>query len=132
MIGIWKGYYSHNNKTIQKIIGYEKTNFVITIDSFDGKILKGTVQDDITTGGMEDPGLIEGHLEADKIFFRKRMPKKRLIIDKKGTRKKYDKRHPVLFYSGTLSNKNTSVSGKWKFGITIGFLFGLIPLPFRP
>ena len=132
MRGIWKGYYTYNNQRIQKAGGYEKTNLTITIDSFDGKIFKGTVQDDVSTGGMEEVGLIEGHVEESKVFLKKRMPKHRQIVDKKGTRKISDEKHPTLFYSGHLSGKNTSGSGKWKFEITIGFLFGFIPIPFRP
>ncbi len=131
MLGIWNGYYIYSNKIIQKAVGYEKTNFVITIDSFDGKNFKGIVQDDLSTGGMEEVGLIEGYIQEEKVFFKKQMPKHRQIVDKKGTRKTSDEKHPTLFYSGHLSGKNTSCSGKWKFGITIGFLFGLIPIPFR-
>ncbi len=132
MIGNWLGFYRYNNKHIQKIKGFDKTYFSLTINSFDGNNFKGTVTDDTSTGGMEGTGEVIGNIENEKIFFRKFMHKKTFIIDTKGTRKISDVPHPTLYYSGTFTPDKMEINGDWKFNYTIGFLFGFIPIPYRP
>jgi hypothetical protein len=74
MIGHWKGHYTFEKEQIQKMIGFEKTYFEITIEKFDGVNFSGTVNDDIATGGMEETGKIIGKVENNKISFQKLMP----------------------------------------------------------
>lgn len=132
MIGNWLGFYQYNRQDIQKIIGFEKTGFTIVIDFFDGEHFKGTVQDDVNTGGMKEMGIIIGSVDNNKVIFKKLMPKRDFIIDDKGSRQITDKKHPTLYYSGTFSMDKNQISGQWKFGYTIGLLWGFIPIPFRP
>ena len=104
MIGNWKGHYTYENKPLQKVIGFEKTYFEITIEKFDGVNFSGIVNDDIATGGMKEIGKIIGRVENDKISFQKLMP----INDQislKGERIKTNQKHPTLYYFGTFSKK---------------------------
>ncbi|MES2543980.1 MAG: hypothetical protein V4548_03780 [Bacteroidota bacterium] len=132
MIGTWKGYYKYDNERIQKAIGFDKTNFTITIDSFDGINFQGKVNDDLTTGGMKETGDIYGKFKDGEISFKKLMPKASLIMDLEGTRKNPNKKHKPLYYCGTFSKDKNEFNGSWKFKYTIGFLFGIIPIPYRP
>lgn len=131
MIGNWKGHYTYKNKQLQKIIGFEKTYFEITIEKFDGVNFSGTVHDDIATGGMKETGKIIGKVENDKISFQKSMP----INDRislKGERIKTNQKHPTLYYFGTFSKNKTTIVGNWKFKRRIEFIFGIIPILFNP
>jgi len=130
MTGTWLGYYKYDNELHQKTIGFDKTNFTIIIQSFDGKNFKGIVNDDITTGGMKETGDIVGSVEGEKLSFQKFMPRETLF-NPNGERITSDKKHRTLYYSGILSNDKKEITGQWKFKIKIGFLFGLIPIPYR-
>ena len=83
MKGIWQGFYKYKKEYMQKAIGFEKTNFTITITSFDGQHFKGVVLDDVNTGGMKEEGEIIGFLDGDNISFKKLMPKKLLLTNLK-------------------------------------------------
>ena len=131
MTGTWVGYYKYGNENLQKANGFDKTNFTITIKSFDGKNFQGIVVDDIKSGGMEGIGKVMGQIEDEHIFFKKFMPKKSIICFN-GEKKNSDKKHPVLYYTGVFSKDIKEISGEWKFKFTIGFLFGFIPFPYRP
>ncbi|KFF10095.1 hypothetical protein [Flavobacterium hydatis] len=131
MVGNWKGYYKFENERIQKAIGFEKTDFEIIIENFDGINFDGIVNDDIKTGGMEETGEITGKIVNNKISFKKMMPVHNQI-DAKGERKNIKGKHPVLYYYGTLSENETEIIGTWKFKKTLGFLFGVIPVFYRP
>jgi hypothetical protein len=131
MVGHWKGYYKFEKERIQKMIGFEKTYFEITIEKFDGINFSGSVNDDITTGGMEETGKIIGKVEKDKISFQKLMPLNDQI-NLKGERIKTNQKHPTLYYSGTFSENKTAIVGTWKFKRRIEFIFGIIPIPFNP
>ena len=123
------GYYKYDNEHLQKAMGFDKTNFTITIQSFDGKNFKGIVNDDIASGGMKETGEIIGMIEDEKVSFQKFMPRESLLYPT-GERKTSDKKHPTLYYSGILSNDKKEITGQWKFKIRIGFLFGFIPIPY--
>ena len=131
MTGTWLGYYKYGNEKLQKAYGFDKTYFTITINSFDKGFFQGVVVDDIKSGGMEGTGEIIGQIEDDRISFKKFMPKKSLIY-LNGEKRYLDKKHPALYYTGTFSKDKKEICGEWKFKITLGFLFGFIPIPYRP
>lgn len=131
MMGTWKGYYRYDNKTAQKRIGADLTHFTIVIHSFDGKNFKGTVNDDLSSGGMEGEGQIIGKVENNEVTFRKLMQKSTYVY-KDGTRKTLNKKHPTIYYTGIISADKLHMEGNWKFKWQIMFLFGLIPFPVKP
>ena len=131
MKGTWNGYYRFNSAAVRALINYETMNFTIYIDSFDGKNFKGTVTDDTKTGGMTGTGEIIGHVNNGSIKFKKKMPYE-TIIHADGTRSISDKPHPILFYSGELSDDKESAKGQWHFKLKFYFLFGVIPILYRP
>lgn len=132
MLGSWKGFYKYENEKIKKINGYEKTEFEITVDHFDGKNFSGKVNDDVKTGGMKETGRIVGKIVNNRITFEKSMPINSKIINTKGERKQTDKKHPTIYYSGTLSEDKTEIIGNWNFKRKLGFLLGFIPIIFSP
>lgn len=131
MTGTWVGYYQYDNPDHQKAIGFDKTFFTITIKSFDGKYFTGIVNDDVKSGGMEGSGEIVGEINEGSIHFKKLMPRESLIYPK-GEIKDSDRKHPTLYYTGVISKDKKEISGVWKFKITIGLLFGFLPIPYRP
>ena len=132
MLGNWNGFYLYKNEKIEKLVGFDKTNFEIIIDKFDGRNFSGIVKDDEKTGGMKETGKIIGSLVHNKIYFEKFMPRNYQIINPKGERKQNDKKHPTIYYFGILSENKTEIIGKWKFKRKLGIVFGLIPVIFRP
>jgi hypothetical protein len=131
MTGTWKGYYKYDNKILQKASGFDKTFFTIIVKSSDESSFEGNVIDDINTGGMQGTGDIIGKIDGEKITFKKLMPRKS-TIDLKGQKNDSDGIHPTIYYSGIFSENRREINGEWKFKITIGFLFGFIPIPYRP
>ena len=131
MIGTWNGYYQFENQQIQKIRGFDKTNFKIVIDKFDGCNFEGKVTDHIETGGMTGEGEVRGSIKNDKITFTKQMPIQTLIDVKTGERYQTQKKHAPLFYKGTKINSDTFV-GEWRFKYKLSLLFGIIPIIYRP
>ena len=79
MLGTWNGYYQFDNQQIQKIKGFDKTNFKIVIEKFDGCNFEGKVFDDKETGGMLGEGEIRGAIKNSIITFTKQMPIQTLI-----------------------------------------------------
>jgi hypothetical protein len=132
MIGTWKGKYRYDKEVIQKIVGFEETLFTIVINTFDGTYFEGVVNDDIDTGGMKDTGRVIGKIYGKKITFKKLMPRNYQIVDEIELRTISDKVHPTLFYSGKFNKEKMEMTGRWKFGIKIYYIFGLIPFPYRP
>lgn len=130
MTGTWKGYYQYNNKRAQKSIGFDKTNFIVTITSFDGRQFEGIVVDDGQSGGMEGEGQIFGKIENNSVSFEKLMPHTTYVF-RDGKRKVLDKKHPTLHYSGTISENKMHMEGLWKFNWHTVMLFGIIPFPFK-
>jgi len=131
MLGKWNGYYKYDNKKLQKLISHEQTNFTITIDFFEDDIIKGAVIDDIKSGGMHGIGEIEGEVHKEFIYFEKRMPFESIITDMKGTRKTTENKHKPIFYQGKLISDNV-YQGTWEFNKVWGFIFGIIPIKYRP
>lgn len=131
MIGTWHGYYKYDNIDDQKASGFEKTFFTITISTFSRNEFKGTVVDDVKTGGMEGTGQIIGTVDGQTITFKKFMPKKSILYPN-GEQKYSEKKHPTLYYEGKLSSDEKEINGNWKFKTSVYFLFGFIPIPYRP
>lgn len=125
----WQGSYKFDDVRMQKMIGFEQTNYTIIVDAFNNKF-EGTVNDDLSTGGMEGTGKIVGSLKGTKISFKKFMPYAVNYTDWEGTKEQTNKKHSTLYYSGNLSANGQKASGTWTFGYKIGFLFGFIPLPY--
>lgn len=130
-IGQWKGYYNYFGEKVNKFRQFENTNFDIEILTVDGNHFTGKVQDDLDTGGAEGVGDITGQIHENRIDFVKAMPVLTLIVDEKGTRKIFNKKHPPIFYTGEFSSDARTVNGTWqiRFGIV---WFGIIPLPIMP
>jgi len=126
--GIWKGQYKYDDKLHQKLKGIDSTNFEIIVTSTANERFNGTVQDDLATGGTEGIGEIVGKVSGDKIEFIKQMPVMTLVVDKKGTRKTFNKKQRKIYYTGTFSDDRKIISGEWKF--KFGFIWiGIIPIP---
>lgn len=131
MTGTWLGYYKYDNANHQKAMGFDKTFFTIVIKTFDGKHFKGIVTDDVKSGGMEGTGEIVGETKEENIYFKKLMPRESLLYPN-GEIKYSDRKHSPLYYTGVISKDKKEISGIWKFKIKIAFLFGFVPIPYRP
>jgi hypothetical protein len=130
-IGRWNGDYSFSNQEINKARGFGKTNFHIDILTVDDNNFIGTVQDDLNTGGTEGVGEVKGKVTGDKIEFVKLMPIMTLLVDKKGTKKTFNRKHRPIYYTGQFSSDRKTISGNWKF--KFGFIWmGIIPIPVVP
>jgi hypothetical protein len=128
--GNWSGYYSFFDPAMNKIRGFEKTNFDIQILTIKDNKFTGKIQDDLATGGTEGVGEIIGQINGDKVEFVKKMPVLTLLVDKNGTRKTYNKKHRPIYYTGQVSSDKQTVTGTWKF--KFGFVWlGIIPVPVR-
>ncbi|RZJ98983.1 MAG: hypothetical protein EOO46_23105 [Flavobacterium sp.] len=132
MIGTWNGNYRYDNKVVLEIIGFDTTGFTIIIEKFDGENFEGIVNDDVQSGGMRETGEIIGKIKKDSIYFKKLMPKNRIILSPFETRTIPEKEHPTLYYSGIFTNDKASVSGSWKFKRKFTLYFGFIPALYRP
>ena len=99
MTGTWKGYYKFDNEKLQTSSGFEKTGFTLDITFFDGKKFKGTVLDDINSGGMQGEGQISGEIKNGQVSFQKQMPLYTIIF-KNGTKQTLDRKHPIIYYFG--------------------------------
>ncbi|MEO6454963.1 MAG: hypothetical protein ABIN97_12855 [Ginsengibacter sp.] len=130
-IGHWIGQYKFDKEVHQKMTGFDTTNFEIEITAVDNNNFVGKVQDDLATGGTEGIGEIEGKVTGDKVDFVKQMPIMTLLVNKKGTRKTFNRKHRKIYYSGNFSSDRKLISGQWRF--KFGFIwFGLIPIPITP
>jgi hypothetical protein len=128
--GHWIGSYKFNNPAYQNMVGFEQTNFEIDIQDVYQEHFTGTVRDDLSTGGTEGVGKITGKADGEKIEFIKQMPVWTLI-DQKGTRKTYNKKHPKIYYSGIFSQDKKTISGQWKFKLGFHWI-GILPIPIIP
>jgi len=113
--GIWNGHYDYGERIRKRVSRLTSTKFTIEIIETADRRFTGTVQDDLTTGGTEGIGKIEGTINSNKIKFIKRMPVMTLIVDKNGARKVLKKRHPSIYYSGIFSADKRIVTGEWHF-----------------
>ena len=130
-IGHWIGQYKFDKEGHQKMSGFEATNFEIEITKVDADNFVGKVQDDLSTGGTEGIGKIIGKISGEKIEFIKQMPIMTLLVDKDGTRKTLNKKHPKIYYQGIFSSDRKSISGQWRFKFGV-IWFGVIPIPIAP
>lgn len=129
--GKWSGYYSFLNPEINKIRGFDKTNFEIQILAVEANRFTGKVQDELTTGGTEGIGEIIGQINGNEVQFVKKMPIMTLLVDKNGTIKTLNQKHRPIYYSGQFSNNKETLTGTWRF--KFGFVWvGIIPIPIKP
>ena len=66
-------------------------------------------------------GEVIGQVNGDKVVFVKKMPIMTLLVNKKGTRKTYNKKHRPIYYTGEFSSDKQSVTGTWRF--KLGFIW---------
>lgn len=130
MKGNWIGSYKYDKEKAQKAIGFEKTSFIIVIHAFDGKEFEGSVTEDTESGGMGE-GKVVGEIKNHTVSFQKQMPRATFAF-KDGSRKIIERKHPAIYYSGTISQDGKEMKGNWKFKTQIAFLFGIIPFPYNP
>ena len=129
--GLWVGYYKFDNAALQKATGFEQTDFEVTIQTINKNSFVGIVKDNVETGGTEGVGEIKGNVIGERVEFVKQMPVMTLIVDQKGTRKTFNKKHRPIYYSGIFSADKKTISGNWKF--KFGFIWlGLLPIPITP
>jgi hypothetical protein len=131
MIGKWIGWYEYDDVRAQLLTAAFKSGYIIIIESFDGHAFAGSVKDDPKTSPMHDEGKVEGRVDGSKIYFKKLMPKTH-ELDSRGNFKIANKPHPAIYYEGTIDKSQMTAKGNWFFKKTIGFMFGFIPIPFRP
>ncbi|HUI93249.1 MAG TPA: hypothetical protein VLX68_13460 [Chitinivibrionales bacterium] len=133
MIGKWTGSYRYSGWLMRKLIPYIETRFEINISEFDGHTFKGTVQDDLSTGGTPGIGSIDGIISEYKIEFIKKMPIRASYLTSGKHLIEQGKKHPPIYYSGVFGPDLTEAGGKWR--IKTGFaLVGFLPalrLPLR-
>lgn len=80
---------------------------------------------------MNKTGKTIGKIENNNISFEKLMPKYNQI-NSKGERKNVEGKHPTLYYRGNLSYIKLKLLELEKIKKRIRFLFGIIPIYFRP
>jgi hypothetical protein len=131
MIGKWIGWYEFDDARVQLLTANMKSRYTIFIDTLTGNSFSGSVQDDPDSSMMHEVGKIEGFLKGDKIYFKKLMPVS-YELDATGKQIKKDKPHPPIYYEGVIDGSRTKAKGTWFFKRTIGFMFGFIPIPYRP
>ncbi|MBV5284035.1 MAG: hypothetical protein JZU53_16555 [Paludibacter sp.] len=117
MKGTWKGTYKYVTELNTKVSKIE-TLFTIIIAEYDGLNFKGTVTDDLESGGTRGEGVIKGKLKEGKIEFVKQMPIA-TFFTKEAVQIEISKKHKPIYYSGILNNG--AFEGKWK--IKGGILF---------
>jgi hypothetical protein len=128
MLGVWTGTYKYTVKYFP-ILDKAETGFTMTITDFDGIHFKGTVTDDIASGGTKGVGEIIGTIRNGLIKFVKKMPIMTLRCQD-GEKFEISKNHRPIHYKGILTTDNI-FTGKWKikwgiifFDNNIGFSFG--------
>ena len=72
-IGHWEGQYKFDKEVYQKMTGFNNTNFEIEIINVDNNNFYGKVQDDLTTGGTQGIGEIQGKVSGDLVEFIKQI-----------------------------------------------------------
>lgn len=132
IIGHWKGYYTYNNQQIQSRVGFPKTYFSVRVLNFDGARFNGEVEDDQLSGGTPGIGKITGVIENDSMSFVKQMPVKS-ILTPTGKHYRSKKKHPNIYYQGSISSDGRTIEGTWrfKFGLTWILFLPAIILPIK-
>jgi hypothetical protein len=124
--GNWKGQYKYDDRTHQQLKKVDATNFEIDIIAIDGDHFTGIVQDDIVTGGTEGIGEINGKVIGNHVEFVKQMPVM-TFIDTEGVRKILNKKQRKIYYSGTISGDQNTMTGQWRFKFGLVWV-GIIPV----
>jgi hypothetical protein len=127
LLGTWEGAYEYDVSEGVDKQNFPKVRFTITITEVKNNTFVGTVEDNISDGGMEGIGGINGKFTDETLRFFKFMPFS-MTIDQNG--KHYvdkTKKHPTLIYEGDFSRSKNHISGQWHFKPK-KLLFGLIKL----
>ncbi|HBG71699.1 MAG: hypothetical protein A2W93_06690 [Bacteroidetes bacterium GWF2_43_63] len=124
MIGKYKGHYQYDNQKIQKQLKHDLTLFNLEITEFENGHFNGFVEDDIDTGGTPGKGIINGEKNGNEITFIKEMPIASFLIN--GKMKTYNKKHPKIYYKGTITDDKIEGFWKIKFGVFMNGLMMLI------
>ena len=121
MQGTYKGIYKYDkHPKIERI--NNGTIFTLMITEYNGISFKGTVTDDIQSGGTKGEGMIEGTIKNGRIEFVKQMPVMNLMT-KKGIRLEVPQKHKLVYYSGVLNRETFEGGWKIKSGITFNKYF---------
>lgn len=128
MSGVWNGTYTYDIPEEYKDERTKEVRFKIVIDSVNKNQFKGTVEDDLSTGGTPGVGDINGKYNDYELTFEKDMPVyARIEMDGSRSIDK-NKKHPTIIYSGEFSRDKKIVTGTWKFKKKILVWKGIIPL----
>lgn len=130
MLGTWKGYYQHESQSIPEGRRLQRTNFTMNIDIEHNNQFSGSIKDDTKTSGMEGTGIVNGEMNGSNISFIKQMPHETILLPD-GQLKTTKRKHPPIYYQGTLNLQKGVIEGTWRF--KFGFTwFGIIPMPILP
>ncbi len=132
MLGTWKGTYTYNLPEEYKDQRTQEVAFEIVINSVNKNQFKGTVKDDLSTGGTPGIGSINGSFNDYELSFEKNMPvHARVEKDRSHTIDK-NKKHPAILYSGEFSRSKKRITGTWRFKNKVLVWKGIIPLWILP
>ena len=131
LVGRWSGKYTYD--PMSDILKLPTIEFALEINSEVTGRFRGTVQDDLATGGSE-AGTVEGHLSGDRVLFVKRMPALYFLESNRvrhvaecvrewwGLELDGPVPAPPIFYEGAFV-ADGSLTGRWHVGATT------IPIP---
>ena len=126
----WRGSYRYDDALARKVIGFDHTNFEIEFIFSDDIHFTGTVKDDRSTGGTPGTGEVSGTVIGDEVRFVKKMPVLTVFINA-SYKTDEGRKHPNIYYVGSLSADSKSMSGKWKLRFGVGF-WGIWPTIYLP
>lgn len=128
MGGTWSGTYTYNIPEALKDERTKEVEFTINIHNVIKNSFKGTVEDNLKTGGSPGIGSIEGRFFDSYVRFEKKMPFN-ARIEKDGSHTiNENKKHPTIIYEGEFSRSKNKIHGAWRFKKKLFFWKGIIPL----
>lgn len=127
MVGKWNGNYDYDlpDKYIDERT--QKVEFSIEIFNTEDTTFRGTVEDDLSTGGTPGRGEIKGNYNGYDVTFEKLMPISAMIDAKGNHIIKEKKKHKAIIYQGVFSRDKKNVSGTWRFKKKMLGWYGIIP-----
>lgn len=132
VLGTWKGFYTYDIPDEFKDHKTQKVEFEIEISSVHENQFRGSVRDNISTGGTPGIGYVVGAFDNWQMTFEKNMPI-HARIEKDGSHSLFkDKKHPAILYNGVFSRNKKVVNGIWRFKKKVLIWRGIIPLLIIP
>lgn len=128
LVGIWKGSYTYNLPDEFKDLNMQEVEFTIKINNVKGNKFKGTVEDNLKTGGTPGIGNIIGSFTDQTITFDKKMPIHAIVDQNNKHYIDENKKHPTILYEGKFSRSKKHITGTWRFKKRIIIWKGLIPI----